>query len=340
MILNPWVIGMYVSLLGMTILYSYALRISVQIVRRWDIDSMEEGQLVLERKTYLASTIIQYGLGIQILSIILFYMTLESLSEVLPGAMCATGSVKANIYGFPALFVKMAVALFCALWITIHHIDTKLEDYYLAQFKYKCLFILAPLLLCDLILQFLYYLNLDPNVITSCCGVVFEIEGEGFGSSVASLPPYPMMAIFYLSIPGLLSIGYFLSRKGASLGYYLYSSFGLILFIISMLSMISFIAPYIYESPTLHCPFCVMLGEYHYIGYLLYGSLFAASFMSLVPGLCEFLKRKGRQIENAVGDLQRKAIRFSIILWGLFFVTPTFIIIHYEIRAEGAHLFY
>lgn len=340
MILNPWIIGMYVSLLGMVLLYSYALSISVQIVRKWDINSMEEGQLVLERKTYLASTIIQYGLGIQVLSIILFYMTLESLSEVLPGAMCAVGSVKANIYGFPALFVKVAVALVCALWITIHHIDSKLEDYYLTQFKYKCLFVLAPLLLCDLALQFLYYLNLDPNVITSCCGVVFEIEGEGFGSSVASFPPYPMMVIFYLSIPGLLSVGYFLSRKRNPLGYYLYSLFGLILFIISMLAMISFIAPYIYESPTLHCPFCVMLREYHYIGYIIYGSLFAASFMSLVPGLTEFLKRKAGHIENAVGGLQIKAIRISIILWGFFFVIPSLIIILYEIRVEGAHLFY
>ena len=340
MVLNPWVFGMYVSLLGMTVLYIYALGISFQIARNWDVNSMEEGQLSLERKTYLASTIVQYGLGIQLLSIILFYMTLESLSEVLPGAMCATGSVQANSYGFPALFVKMATALACALWIAIHHVDSKLEDYYLTRFKFKFLLVLAPFFLGDLVLQFLYFLNLDPDVITSCCGVTFEIEAVGFGSSLASLPPYPMMAAFFFAIPGLLVAGYFLSRKANPLGYYLYSCIGLIVFIISILAMISFIAPYIYQSPTLHCPFCVMLKDYHFVGYPLYIFIFGASFISVIPGFLESLKKKARHIKNAVGDLQRKAVRLSLILWFFLLVSAGLIIIIYEIRSPGAHLFY
>jgi hypothetical protein len=339
MILNPWVISMYVGILGMALLYSYALTISAQIVRYWDINSMEEGQLILERKSYLSSTIIQYGLGIEIVSIVLFYMTLESMAEVIPGAMCATGALKANIYGFPALFLKMAVAFVCAVWIIIHHVDTKLEDFHLTRFKYRCLFVLAPLLLCDLTLQFLYFLNLDPNVITSCCGVVFEIEGEGFGSSMASLPPETMMLTFFISIPILLSMGYFLATKKSAIGYYLYSLFGLILFVISILGIISFVAPYIYEMPTLHCPFNIMRREYHYIGYLLYAFLFIASFFSLVPGLSEFLKRKGGQIQNVVYDMQRKSIKISIVFWVLFFATSLLPIVLFEIRSEGGHLF-
>jgi hypothetical protein len=339
MILNPWVISMYVGILGMALLYSYALTISAQIVRYWDINSMEEGQLILERKAYLSSTIIQYGLGIEIVSIVLFYMTLESMAEVIPGAMCATGALKANIYGFPALFLKMAVAFVCAVWIIIHHVDTKLEDFHLTRFKYRCLFVLAPLLLCDLTLQFLYFLNLDPNVITSCCGVVFEIEGEGFGSSMASLPPETMMLTFFISIPILLSMGYFLATKKSAIGYYLYSLFGLILFVISILGIISFVAPYIYEMPTLHCPFNIMRREYHYIGYLLYAFLFIASFFSLVPGLSEFLKRKGGQIQNVVYDMQRKSIKISIVFWVLFFATSLLPIVLFEIRSEGGHLF-
>ena len=339
MILNPWVIGMYVGLLGMTVLYSYALTIGVQIVRRWDVNSIDKGQLILEKKSYLASTIIQYGLGIQILSTILFYMTLESLAEVIPGAMCATGALKANAYGFPALFVKIAVALVCAVWIAIHHVDTKLEDYGLTRCKYKWLFALAPLLLCDLAMQFLYFLNLDPNVITSCCGVVFEIEGEGFGSSLASLPPESLMVIFFISVPVLCSAGYFVSRRRPSLGWYLHSASGLILFVISILSIISFIAPYIYEMPSLHCPFNMMRREYHHIGYILYAFLFAATFLSLIPGLMEFLKKKGNHIGKAVGALQEKAFKVSIVFWALFLVMASIPILLFVIRSEGGHLF-
>jgi len=339
MILNPWVIGMYVSILGVTVLYAYALSISFQIVRGWDIHSMEEKQLALERKTHLTSTIIQYGLWIQVLSILLFYMTLESVAEVIPGAMCATGAIKANPYGFPVLFVKMALALVCAVWFSIHYIDSKLEDYRLTPLKFKGLFVLAPLLLGDLALQFLYFVNLNPNVITSCCGVVFEIEGEGFGSSLASLPPYPMMFLFYLSIPILLSAGYLLSRIRPSIGHYVYSSLGIALFVVSTLSVISFVTPYIYEAPTLHCPFCIMRGEYGYIGYFIYPLLFAASFLSLVPGLVEFLKRKGGQIELVVEGLQNKALKASMILWAVFAIIPSITILLYEVRAKGAHLF-
>jgi len=261
------------------------------------------------------------------------------MAEVIPGAMCATGSLKANIYGFPALFVKMAVAFVCAVWIIIHHVDTKLEDFHLTRFKYRCLFVLAPLLLCDLAFQFLYFFNLDPNVITSCCGVVFEIEGEGFGSSLASLPPQPMMVTFFISIPVLLSVGYFVSQKKGAVGYYLYSLFGLILFLLSILAIISFVAPYIYEMPTLHCPFNIMRREYHYIGYPLYVFLFAASFFSLVPGLSEFLKRKGSQIESVVRDLQRKSIKASIVFWILFFAISLLPIVLFEVRSDGGNLF-
>jgi uncharacterized membrane protein len=338
-ILNPWIIGMYVGLLGMMLLYAYALTISVQIVRKWDISSMGEGQLNLERKSHLGSVIIQYGLGIQVLFLILFYMTLESMAEVIPGAMCATGALKANRYGFPALFVKMAVAFVCGIWTVVHHVDAKLEDYSLTRFKYKSLFVLAPLLLCDLALQFLYFLNLDPNVITSCCGVVFEIEGEGFGSSVASLPPVPMMFIFFITVPVLLTTGYFVFWTKTALGNYLYSAFGLILFVLSILAVISFIAPYIYQMPALHSPFTMMQGEYYHVGYILYGSLFAASFMSMVPGLVEFLKSKGTYVQAVVGEFQRKAFIISIAFWVLFFVTSALPILHFELRSGGGHLF-
>jgi len=148
-----------------------------------------------------------------------------------------------------------------------------------------------------------------------------------------------MMFIFYISMPVLLLTGYFLSRKGTALGYYLFSSFGLILFVLSIMAVISFITPYIYESPTLHCPFCMMRKEYDYVGYLLYFLLFGAFFLSLVPGLMEFLKRKGGQIEYVVGDLQRKTLKLSMILWGFFVLMPSLIIILYEIRMGGAHLF-
>jgi hypothetical protein len=338
-ILNPWVIAMYVSILGMTVLYGCASVISFQIARRWDITSMEEGQLMLERRSHLAATILQYGLWIQGMSLVLFYMTLESVSEVIPGAMCATGALQANAFGFPALFVKVAVAILCVLWISIHHVDSHLEDYRLTPLKFRCLFFLAPLVLADLTLQFLYFIDLDPRIISSCCGVVFEIEGEGLGASVASLPALPMMMAFYGTVPVLLLVGWVIARKETAWGYYTYSGLGILFFVLSVLAVISFISPYVYEVPTLHCPFCLMRKEYGYIGYLLYLLLLGAFLLSLLPGLLEVIKSQGPTIGQVVQGLQKRALNISLVLWSLFVFVPTFIIACYEIRSGWAHLF-
>jgi hypothetical protein len=338
-ILNPWVIAMYVSLLGMSALYLYAWFIAFQIVKRWDASSMEDGQLILERRSHLAATIIQYGFWIQVMSLVLFYMALESVSELIPGAMCATGSLQANTFGFPSLFVKVAVTILCVLWLSLHHVDSRLEDYRLTPLKFKCLLFLAPLVVVDLVFQFFYFVNLDPEIISSCCGVVFEIEGKGLGASVASLPASPMMIAFYGAVPFLLLVGLVFARKATPWGYYTYTGLGILFFLLSILAIISFMSPYVYEAPTLHCPFCLMRQEYNYIGYPLYLLLFGAFLFSLLPGLFELLKRKGTVVSQVVRGLQRKALHISLVLWALFVFVPTLIIVFYEMRSGAGYLF-
>jgi len=323
----------------MSLLYLYALSISIRIVRHWDILSTDHRQLMLERRALLAATAIRHGLWIQVMSLVLFYMTLESVSEVIPGAMCATGALQASDYGFPALYFKIAVSMLCVVWISIHSVDSRLEDYRLTPLKFKLIFILVPLVLADFTFQSLYFLDLDPEIISSCCGVVFEIEGEGLGASMASLPPYPMMLAFYGTAPALLLLGLSSARKATPEGYYVYSALGILFFVLSVLAVISFISPYVYEAPTLHCPFCLMRKEYHYLGYPLYLLLFGAFLLSLLPGLFEIMKIKGPIVAQVAGRFQKRSLNASLVLWALFVLVPTLIIIGYEIRSPGGHLF-
>lgn len=57
--------------------------------------------------------------------------------------------------------------------------------------------------------------------------------------------------------------------------------------------------------------------------------------LSLLPGLLEVLKRKGPAVELAAGGLQKRALHFSMALWGLFVLVPSFTIAWYEIRSGG-----
>lgn len=61
-----------------------------------------------ERRTYLISTLLGFALGAELLSLLLFVQTAESLSSQFIGAMCATGVLNINHFGFP-LLLKIAV---------------------------------------------------------------------------------------------------------------------------------------------------------------------------------------------------------------------------------------
>jgi hypothetical protein len=129
------------------------------------------------------------------------------------------------------------------------------------------------------------------------------------------------------------------ARKATPWGYCTYSSLGFLFFLLSVLAIISFISPYVYEAPTLHCPFCLMRQEYNYIGYPLYLLLFGAFLFSILPGLLELLKIKGPDVARAVRGLQRTALNISLVLCALFVFVPTLIIILYEMRSGAGHLF-
>ena len=50
----------------------YSSVIGIVIIRKWDLNSSSEAQLVLERKTYLLSTVMNYVLAFSIFATFLF----------------------------------------------------------------------------------------------------------------------------------------------------------------------------------------------------------------------------------------------------------------------------
>ena len=111
-----------------------------------------------------------YILGFQIFSALLFIYTADDIHQLFVGAMCVTGSLNANPVGWYALVSKIAVFFFSALWIAVNYLDQKAEDYPLVRLKYTLLIFLLPVIGLDLFLQTYYFLGLHPDIITSCCG--------------------------------------------------------------------------------------------------------------------------------------------------------------------------
>jgi hypothetical protein len=321
MIFHPAILALYVSsvLIGFMVVYSSVY--AFQVLRRWDLRSGSEAQLLLERKTYLISTLLTYLFAFELTSLFLYVFTVDRLHTFFVGAMCAAGSLKVNSYGYPALILKTANFLFAGLWLILNHADNLAYDYALIRKKYLLLLCLAPLIVLESILQAGYFLGLKPNIITSCCGSLFSAGENTLASDIASLPAFPMKVVFYLAIGITIGSGiYYIIRER---GGYVFSTAAAVSFFVSILSVISFISIYYYELPTHHCPFCILQKEYHYIGYLLYVTLLGAAISGMGVGVLTPF-RNISSLSKIIPPMQRRLALVSSILFFVFVILATY----------------
>jgi hypothetical protein len=318
---HPLVMALYVSsaLIGFMVLY--AVYFGAQIMSKWDLRSGSELQLALERKTYLISSLLAYGFGAQLLSLFLFAFTADQLHPFFVGAMCAAGTLYVNTYGYPALILKVVNFLLAGLWLLVNYADNRGYDYPLIRKKYSFLLIIAPLIVLEAILQANYFLRLRPDIITSCCGTLFSIGEKNLVSEMVSLPGSPMKVVFYGSTAMTLAAGVFFYRQGR--GGYFFSLMSAGTFVISILSILSFISLYFYELPTHHCPFCILQGEYGYVGYPLYISLFGSGITGMGVGVLMPFRRV-QSLAGIIPPFQKRLTLVSLALLMIFMGIVTY----------------
>lgn len=317
MILHPSVIALLAGSLLLGGLLLYAGSHGLQILRHWDLKSGSELQLSLERKTYLISTVMSYGLAFQVLSLFLFIYTADSLSGLFSGAMCAAGSLLVNKYGYPALILKVLNAILSGLWLIMNAADVRSPDYPLIRPKYRLLTGIAPLILIEAFIQGRYFIGLSPEIITSCCGSLFSAGDEGFGAGIASLPVRPMEVIFGACLVFLFFSGGWFLMKGR--GGYLFAFSAGAMFPVAIASLTSFISPYFYEIPTHHCPFCILQSGYGYIGYPVYLSLFAGTVTGMGAGMLMFF-RNADSLAPVLPVMERRLALASLASYLVFSV--------------------
>ena len=332
MILNPSVLALLVSSLLISFMVLYSAVYGAQILKNWNIASGSELQLSLERKTYLISTILSYFLGIQIISLFLFIFTVDSLCPLFVGAMCAVGALTVNGFGYPTLILKLLNFLLAGLWLILNHADNSGYDYPLIRKKYAFLMILTPLILAESAMEITYFLEMKPDIITSCCGSLFSPASRGIASEIAAAPSVRMKIVFYTATGFTLLTGSLFVLK-QRLGY-LFALLSGSTFIVSLIALISFISLYIYEMPSHHCPFCILQKEYHYVGYPLYATLLLGAVTGMGVGvLMPFRNRPS--LAATLPGFQRRLALTSIISWLLFTLIATWPIMFSSFRLEG-----
>jgi hypothetical protein len=332
MILHPSVLALIAGSLLVSFMVLYSARPALQVLRKWDIQSGSEQQLILERKTYLISTLLAFVFGFELLSFFLFIFTADQIHGFFIGAMCAAGSLYVNPFGYPALLVKMANFLLAGIWLILNHVDNRGYDYPLIKKKYLFFLLFAPLVLGETILQAGYFLRLKPNLITSCCGTLFSRETSYLLTEIIFAPRIPAMAAFYVVTILAVGSGLFTFLRGK--GRYLFSGLSALAFVVSLIAILSFISLYIYELPTHHCPFCILQKEYGYIGYPLYMTLFGGTIFGLGVGVLTPF-RNIKSLSRILPAIQRRLALTASILFLIFAGLVTVLILRSNLVLKG-----
>jgi hypothetical protein len=315
MILHPGILALLAGSLLVAAMLVYSAWQGLRIVRHWDIRSGSERQLELERRTYLVSTLVGYGLGFHLLSLFLFVYTADSLSPLFVGAMCAAGSLNVNGFGYPTMLLKLVNFLLAGLWLILNTTDNRAHDYPLTRLKYTLLLMMAPFLALEAALQAAYLLSLAPDLITSCCGTLFTAEAETVIGELVAMPRRPAQAVFISGALITVALGMVFRRTGK--GAAAFSLAALAMLPLSLTAIISFISVYIYELPTHHCPFCLLHREYHFIGYPMYAALLAATLCGLGVGLLSTLGRIA-SLREQLPAVQRRLALVSLLAYAVF----------------------
>lgn len=335
MIWNGWVLVLMTGQIAVVVINTAAFANALRIIRYWDTSSLSALQLELERRSELVATIVSWSLLFQALSLVVFEITVRSLAPFIPGAMCTTGTLQAHFLGWPILFLKMGAMYLYGWWVVINYVDVRVESFPLTRLKSWYIAAFFPLLLVDLLMQAAFFTGLDPSVISSCCGVVFEVGAEGFGSSVASLPPHATQVVLAGFVVVLIVSSYVFHLSGTDIGKIAYSVGSFAGLILGVAGIIAFVAPYTYMMPALHCPFIFLDQEYFNYGYLVYLPLFGASFLGTSPGVLSCVARWFPSVEDTAGLLAEKFLCHSTRLWGLFLVFAYAPVVKFWIETGG-----
>ncbi|MBU0674739.1 MAG: hypothetical protein KJ950_08875 [Proteobacteria bacterium] len=326
MFLNPWSLNLTLCAVIVLFLVGTAAKTAVRVLLYWDPSSDSNRQIRLEAETWLSATLVEYALLIQVLTLLLFVIAADRFSQMISGAMCATGTLTANAYGIPDLLIKLVGSFLYGFWILFHRIDISSERYPLVRFKFIFLLGLVPVILVDMVLQTLFLANLKPDIITSCCSVVFGDEGGGGrGNLLTGSDPQATLIAFYglagaIIMTGICFLWQTLGKvrrlvTGGLSGIFSLEWAGFL--VVSLAAITTVFSSYIYAMPYHHCPFCIIKSEYGCIGIFIYAALLAGAFFGLSVGVVEPFAGMD-DVAQTIRRYRRGAVLLSLVLLIIF----------------------
>jgi hypothetical protein len=307
---NEIVIYLFVQII-LVILLFIAFYFSISIIKNWDYEKTSTKQYKLEKTSYLVILIISFTLIVKIFLFPYFAYSLDNLSNIVPGAMCAAGIVGANEFGQINLSLKILILFFIGIWLIINSLDLKAKTYPYTKKKYLFYSFIFFLCILEIILDFRFLNAIPTKEPVMCCSTIFGVNSVGskipFDLSISML-----LIIFYLLY---LLIVFINIQKQALLNLVI----NFLFLYIAYYAVTYFFSTYVYELPTHQCPFCMLQKEYNFVGYFIWSTLFLGTFFGVASYVLKvFIDR----------DLDY-TYKYSLIFNTIFIAICTFYVLRY-----------
>lgn len=282
-----------IALLTLDVLFLFlggvAFIASLGMLFRFDATVSTPLQYTLEKRSYLISVIIKYVFIVKLPLFLFFIYTMDKLSAIITGAMCATGVVNAVDFGFYLNILKLFNLYGFGFWLLLHRADMRHENMPYSVMKLWLYVLLFVPLVVEIGLEIAFFASLNISKIVSCCGTLFSAASTSYASLLFKVDGLVWVAFFYV-FAVLIGVAYWLRSTVLML-------FANVMYLVfAIIALIVFFSTYVYELPTHHCPFCLLQKDYYYVGYLMYTTLFAGTFSGIGGALLQSISKQDQSV--------------------------------------------
>lgn len=262
-----------------------AFFLSLRLAIYWNNDASTPLQYSLTKQSYLVATIIKYIFMLKLPLFAFFIYTCDKLSNIIAGAMCASGVVNSVDFGLYLTLFKLCNLYLFGFWLLLHYADISSEKLPYTQLKFVLFVLFAVPLFAEIGLEIAFFAGLNISKIVSCCGTLFSAASSSYISLLFVVDELLWVGLFY-GFFVMIVLAFWL--KNSALTIFANAMF----LIFAIIALIVFFSPYVYELPTHRCPFCLLQKDYYYVGYLLYTVLFAGTFYGMGGAVLSLLSKE------------------------------------------------
>lgn len=179
MIVNSFVVSyLVITLLSLGVIVP-AAGVAVVTGLRWRGEMASEEQGRLEQRVYLVISLLWLGFFVRLVMIPLWFVTLQSLVDAVPGAMCLAGVHLLDLpFSYWGTVLKLLVAFAYLYWLVLDGADRRSPT---QPFMRRKLFLLVPLALLTVsesVLDLHFLARVRPEVVR-CCTSIFDVPKVG-----------------------------------------------------------------------------------------------------------------------------------------------------------------